>query len=202
MGWNTWRGLGWGLDGAANVLTTWDADGAGPAHALLVAAGVFTHAGADGTGQNRCRADRGVERHGLDVARRFPSITSMISHDFDASGPRPPALVVAGGAVRYRESDVWRSLPALSEPAPGGLLAAAFSLASWDIDGAGPVPEQLFTGGRESEIIPIWIKGQCEPCFITNHYWNVARWSGNAWTTPSGFSQQRGARRCAYHVGR
>lgn len=149
----TWQPLGNGPDLTVNALTTWDPDGDGPAVDLLVAGGVFSHAG--GAPANSIAAWNGTtwQELGSGVSSDGPyptSVSCLTTWDPDGDGPLGIQLIAGGGFtsaggvaakhVARWDGSTWHALG-------GGCSGNVFSLTTWDPDGPGPVSPQLAVGG-------------------------------------------------------
>ncbi|MBL8863260.1 MAG: hypothetical protein JNK02_14785 [Planctomycetes bacterium] len=148
-----WTPLGPGFDGPVAAFATFDDDGPGPRPRALYAAGSFTLSGA--LSVNGVARWNGVAWEPLGSGLDAPA-TSLATFDPDGPlGPAPEELVAGGfferaggllvnGVARWNGS-VWAPLAsgvAGSESAP-----SVQALATFDPDGAGPIPPRLFLGG-------------------------------------------------------
>ncbi len=162
-----------GTNNRVRALTTWDPDGPGPVPPQLVAGGDFT-------------AVYGVEAsfiartNGLDEWLPLGGgmngrVLALVVWDPDGPGPIDEQLVAggefttAGGTVVNHiarwDGAVWHPL---GSGMGGSSTPYVISLATWDPDGAGPMPAQLVAGG------PFRSAGGKNVNFI-------ARWDGDEW---------------------
>ncbi len=172
--WNgdEWRAVGDGPGPGVYCLAAWDADGAGPDPAQVVAGGIFSLA-------NGGAADRVARWDGVawqPIAGGIPGasdhrVSALASWDPDAAGPLPPRLFACGnfsspaGRIAMWNGSAWTALGAgLS----GGSAVGAHALATWDPDGAGPLGEELIVGGAFATA------GGASAN-------NIARWDGANW---------------------
>lgn len=171
----SWSGLGLGSPGSffwVNALAVFDADGPGPMNADLYVGGNFTTAGggsakgiAKWDGANWSALATGLAGAGSSTVEVF----SMQVFDDDGPGPNNPALFVGGafskaGSINTGGFAKWNG-SAWSVPAGSPVQGLSVrSLAVWDEDGPGSIPECLIVAMNSS-----------------THF--VYRWSGATWTS-------------------
>lgn len=147
---DTWRDIGQGLDGYVDTLGTWDPDGVGPQKPNLIVAGDFQTAGAV-PASRIARWDGGKWWPlGPGMYEDGGSVHALSTWDFDGTGPQPPRLIAGGRfnitGTSYRHFASWNGttwqmpLPALSDE--------VLSITSWDPDIDGPLPKQMYVGGK------------------------------------------------------
>ncbi len=147
--WNgtAWSGVGSGVDGQVEGLTTWDPDGAGPQNAQLIASGGFLNAG--GVPASKIARFDGTTWNALGTGLNNTAFV-VKTWDPDGTGPQPLNVVAggsfttAGGAPANRvarwDGSTWSAIGT-------GTSNTVFELLSWDPDGAGPQQEGLVAGG-------------------------------------------------------
>jgi hypothetical protein len=176
-------GGGWAVAGGSlgygtiNALAVVDEDGSGPAQPVLVAAGSFT----PGAGPlNNIVKWNGTSLAPLGQGLGFSneSINTLCAWDPDGLGPMVPQLV-AGGNFTTASGTPVNHLASWSNGAwhdvGGGITYSAYSpgpitLASIDLDGAGPANPVLAVGGLF----------QLAGSLAVN---NLALWNGASWST-------------------
>lgn len=167
-----WQPIGTGVSPGSGLtvytLTTWDPDGAGPKAKQLIAGGSFITA--DGVTVNRIARSDGIAWHPLGLGMSFDVYWAR-PWDPDGPGPLADQLLAAGefpsaggrgvnGIARW-DGSVWQSFGT-------GMDSSVRSLATWDPDGAGPLPSQLVTGGFFTSAGGVAVN-------------RVAGWNGSAW---------------------
>lgn len=170
-GWTAYGSyVSWVREGPIRTIANWSPLGASADRTTLIAAGDFLAAGP--TTEGRVAAwDAGswsALGGGL-TPTPYASGRVLTTWDPDGDGPEPTLLVVgglfggAGGvpAINIAAWDgvIWRSFGS-------GLQGYVYALETWDPDGAGPAPAQLFAGG-------VYYSNLGIP--------GIARWNGSAW---------------------
>ncbi len=168
--WNgeTWEALGSGTDGVVTSLSSWDPDGSGPQHAVLVAGGTFTIAG--GLSSSNIAIWNGSSWQAVGSGTNG-WVRSLASWDPDGLGPLSPLLVAggsfttAGGASANRIA-TWNG--ATWQPVGGGLNNGVECVTVWDPDGCGPQSVKLIAAGGFTSAGGVSANG-------------IAAWSGASW---------------------
>jgi trimeric autotransporter adhesin len=161
-----WDGVGWrrlgdgfsddsGLLPIPEFLTTWDPDGAGPLIPRLVVAGSFSHA--DGVEAHGIAMWDGVSWQGFGTGEHS-TFNGVSTWDTDGAGPLPAQLIAS---ARRFDADL-NSLPSPliwdgSAFQPLGTPSEAYwvdRFATWDPDGAGPLPQRLVASGLIFDNLP------------------------------------------------
>lgn len=168
--WNgvAWQPLGTGTSGQILWLTTWDSDASGPVSSLLIAAGLFTTAGAV-TANNIAGWDGaswqafGTGTNGL--------VRGVTAWDPDGAGPQN-ALLVAGGAFTSVDGMLAQRLAAWNgaswETLGTGVDNTVQCITTWDPDRAGPQNALLIAGGFFANAGGVSAN-------------RIAAWNGSAW---------------------
>lgn len=186
LGGDTWYSLGkW--DGqtwsavtglSANLphaITSYDPDGGGPEHALLVAVGEFDQA--DGVSVGHVAAWDGQKWMKMGTSGFEVAPDCVYVYDPDGAGEAPADLYAGGTFLKADGGDLY-GLAKWSGTrwiAPGqGLFKpdfhdAAYCAQLFDDDGPGPKPASLYVGGDFTQAGPIAAA-------------NIARWDGNSWS--------------------
>lgn len=159
-----WRPLGLGLNGDCETLTTWDPDGEGPMHRVVVAGGRFTMAG--GVPAASVAAWDGTRWSPLGSGSNEP-IFRLLTWDPDGSGPMPEVLLALGGFAneagqvgrRVMQWDGTSWTPLGPQPSPYQTVVGMV----WDPDDDGPEPPQLLV-----------------VCALNPGH-AIMRWDGRAW---------------------
>jgi len=163
-----WQPLGTGLDNTVWALTTWDPDGDGPLWAQVVAGGDFATAG--GNAASRIAVWDGVAWQPCGSGVNS-TVYALASWDPDGDGPLPP-LLVAGGAFTQADGSTANRIACWNGSAwqtlGTGVTNYVRALATWDPDGAGPLPAQLVAGGDFTGA------GGAAAS-------RIARWNGSVW---------------------
>ena len=144
-----WHSMDQGFNGGIRHLAVWDPDGPGGQSPLLVAGGLFTHAG--GVPASYIAGWNGVQwaPFGLGVGN---NVGAMTVWDPDGAGPQPANIVVGGvfssaGTTSVNNIARWDGSGRSIGLGTGGLNPQVVCLGKWDPDGAGPHPEFLVAGG-------------------------------------------------------
>lgn len=168
-----WRAMGDGLDAIVRALTTWDPDGAGPAEPVLIAAGDFLNSGTTAVSRIARWDGSAWQPLGSGLDGRVNALTTW---DPDGAGPATPLLIAGGtfqnaGGMAAARIAAWdgTSWAALGAGLSGGSDVSVHALAAWDQDGAGPLNERLYAGGKFTSSGPLTM----------NH---IAAWDGAAWS--------------------
>jgi hypothetical protein len=163
---------GWPGD-AAGAFGQFDPDGPGPSPDMLIA-------WVANPGASRVLAWNGNSWAQLGPTYTNRSFHGFISHDPDGAGPLAPMPIAFGFGPSYGyrvsawDGADWTPLgPEIvyTEPNPAG--ATIKSIASYDADGPGPAPTQLYIGGEFNRIGEQTI-------------WSLARWNGASWEAVPG----------------
>jgi hypothetical protein len=166
-----WGQFGWGIDGAASAVTTWDPDGAGPLSPELIVGGSFVYAGADSTGQ--------IEVDGLarwngtrweSFAQPFAPANFTAMTSFSPAPGAAPWLVVWMDSLRYWDGN-WHSLPTT--------VTNVTALATFDFDGSGPDPERLLAVGVQHNYMFFPDEHGGGTWVETSHYPAITEWNGS-----------------------
>lgn len=170
----TWENISGTGSGDTWILRTWDPDGDGPLGERLVAGGSFTSMG--GVNASRIAVWDGVAWSPLGPGLSA-DVYALTSWDPDGAGPLPRRLV-AGGAFSRTGSTTLIGLAmwdgAQWQPiGPGLSNGRVYGLCTWDPDGDGPEPENLFVGGTFTSIGGTLAR-------------YVARWDGATWRDVGG----------------
>jgi hypothetical protein len=155
------------------TLAMFDEDGPGPGQPALFAGGPFTSAGTAAlSGFARLTPVGDWTAVGAPLTAGTQATSSLVFDD-DGPGPNAPALYVAltsysGGSVTVVnvarwDGVAWSTLGSVTSGTPEYHILNA--LASFDDDGPGPNPAQLYAGGENL------VNGSC-----------VARWDGATWS--------------------
>ncbi len=173
-----WHALGGGVDNIVYALASWDADGAGPGAALLVAGGWIGVAG--GAPASRVASWDGQAWSPLGSGVQGVVVRTLAAYDPDGSGPAPSDLIVGGsfefaGGVTVNniarwDGSGWHAMAGgLTGAASMFIGANARSLAVHDPDEAGPALPALIVGG-------IFTHAGGVPAA------NIAAWDGQTWS--------------------
>ena len=146
----TWSRLGQAIDGPVETMLSFDPDGAGPASPLLCIGGNFSIPTDVGVAQRVVFLDgtQWIPAGGDPGGTPFASVT----FDLDGNPATPDSLIVGGNfGVAVWTGSNWNPLPA------GGPMPVR-ALASFDEDGPGPQPPQLFAGilGTGCQLVKKW----------------------------------------------
>ncbi len=163
-----WSAVGAGFNGAVRALAVFDADGAGPHPAVLVAGGSFTLAGA--TPVARIASWNGSAWAALGSGLNNTVLTLEI-HDADGAAAELPRLYAGGdftsaGGVPANRVARWNGV--VWSPLASGTNGSVERLTSIDPDADGPAAALLYAGG------PFSLAGG----LLVSH---VARWDGIGW---------------------
>lgn len=151
--WQPLFGVPPGTDAQARAVTLWDPDGSGPLPAQPVVGGDFVNAGGilvnriarfDGTMWLPFGTGANTGLNGI--------VRALTTWDPDGAGPQPRMLVAGGdftgsGSTALNHVAMWNGATwqALDQGFAGSTHVS--SLATWDPDGDGPLPERLIAGG-------------------------------------------------------
>jgi hypothetical protein len=171
---SSWSDVGGGVSGV-NPPVVWamaafDEDGPGPGAAKLWISGVFLNAG--GVSAVRIARWNGTVWSALPPGEDGFGISSFAVHDEDGAGPGLPALFVGGnfdwaGSTSAHNVARWTgsSWSAVGNGFADGYVA---TLASFDADGLGADPAELYAGGSFTNSAGVSIN-------------QIARWTGSSW---------------------
>lgn len=159
-----------GQEYSVRRLVEFDPDGDGPALPLLAAGGAFDKAGS--AIANGLAAWNGTEWLPVGPPDSKHAINALAVFDFDGPGGGAPALVAGGGIIPFSGGKMsrvgyWRNGEWVTMDTGLG-SGSVRALATFDQDGAGPAPTELYIGGT---FAPVGAAGSL----------GFARWSGDAW---------------------
>jgi len=148
---NSWQPVGSGTNYAVLALTTFDQDGPGGQQPQLFAGGAFTEAG--GYPANYIARWDGASWLPLGAGMQ-DWVWSLTSIDPDGAGAQPLQLFAGGafteaGGVPANRIACWDGVSWM--PLGSGMNDTVSGLTSFDPDGAGAQPSQLFAGGAFTE---------------------------------------------------
>lgn len=177
-----WSALGDGLEGFVNALASWDPDGDGPQHALLIAA---VNLDTGGSQSARLAAWDGAKWTSLVPEIAYYSVRSLVSFDADADCPGLPRLIAAGyftsiGGVPASGIAAWNGTD--WRPLGTRVNDGVSALTTFDPDGSGPegthllASEYVFNGGNPYSRILDWDGAQWRSLVdtINNDVWCIA----------------------------
>lgn len=159
-----WRSMAGGTNGVVTSLAVWRPGGPGPEPGILVAGGTFTTAG--GIPAKHIAMWDGQSWQPIGTGLNME--VNCLSTWHPAGTPGSPEQLVAGGIYSaYNDSiqhiarwngSIWHGFAA-------GTNGPVYAITPWDPDDDGPLPEQLYVGGRFTE---------AQGGFVLN----IAKWNG------------------------
>ncbi|HEY3245212.1 MAG TPA: dockerin type I domain-containing protein [Phycisphaerae bacterium] len=176
-----WDGVSWSdVSGGTNeevyAICAYDADGEGPAPALLCAGGEFEMAGGVPASYIATWNGTAWATLGDGIDGPSPSIRALAAWDPDGPGPEPPSLYAAGlfataGGASASNIARWNGMT--WSPLGSGTDGQVNALAVLDDDGDGPNPPAMYVAGLFTIAGGVTVN-------------RVARWDGTAWSAVSG----------------
>ena len=165
---SSWTPLAPGPQGPVRSLTAWDPDAAGPLPPRLVAGGTFLR-------ERDSIVNRVAQWDGdewLAVGSGFNAgVNALMTIDPDGGGPLESELI-AGGSFTASDATVLSRVARWAggawQPQGFGVSNAVRSMAAWDPDGGGSIPDRLTIAGD--------FMNAAGP--FGNH---VVRWNGTSW---------------------
>lgn len=141
-----WTALPGDLAGSATLATAFDTDADPATPAQLLINGEFPSI--PGTTTSRAAVRRGINWDTTLSGQNFARFNALTLHDADGPNGAPPRLAAAGS---FTSSDTALWDGQTLSPLPTNTLSPfEMAMASWDTDGSGPLPPELYSAGASS----------------------------------------------------